>query len=157
MDGNTASSFFYFLGLAVLLFLHAFSLVNLALPATSVLSSIKDTDATPRKSDFEAKTNRIDGNLTDSHTPMAPQKPGKPQKKGKKGLEVKEEAESQALRKSFEIEDVQPEFSPSSANRPAKKEPVTNNPPFQETAEEAKAAKPHRKHHKKGARKHAPK
>lgn len=143
----------YILGLALLLYLHAASLANLALPKDKGVTS-KDTEASPRKDAIEIATARIEGNMTDAQTPPILKKANKKAKKPKRGVE-KEEVETEALRKSFEIADDPPGFSPSSAQRPPKKEPAKKprqepKPEAEPTEEESKRHKP-KKHHSKKA------
>lgn len=156
-DGNTWSSVLYVLGLALLLYLHAASLVNLALPGSKGFTG-KETEESPRKDAMEVATARVEGNVTDAQTPPEPKKAEKKPKKSKKqkqSTEDKEGVETEALRKSFEIADEPPGFSPSSAQRPPKKEHAKKprhepKPEAEPTEEESKQPK-HKKHHSKKA------
>jgi hypothetical protein len=99
--------------------------------------------------------------MTDAQTPSQLKKKPKKAKKSKQTSDEKEPIETEALRKSFEIADEPPGFSPSSASRPAKKvaakaKPKRDPDPAEPTAEEVKQHKPKKHHGKKAGGFHRP-
>ena len=140
--------------------MHAASLVNLALPKDREFTS-PGTEATPRKEVLDIGTGRLEGNMTDAQTPSQLKKKPKKAKKSKQISDEKEVVETDALRKSFEISDEPPGFSPSSASRPPKKvaakaKPKRDPDPAEPTAEEVKRHKPKKHHGKKAGGSHRP-
>lgn len=110
---------------------------------------------------LDIATGRIEGNITDSQTPSQIKKKPKKAKKPKQTSDEKEQIETEALRKSFEIADEPPGFSPSSASRPPKKVAAKSKPkrdpdPAEPTAEEVKQHKPKKHHGKKAGGFHRP-